>query len=314
MSHMTPSSVTHQQNQKSWRARLGGGLRARERQLIFTVVLPAILLYLTFRYYPVLRTLFLSLTDAQLIKPGYSFVGFANFAELFGDELFLKTLRNTTIYSAATTLIGTALSLALAFILNPLRRGGSLFRFIYFLPSLTSVVAIAAVWKWLYQPRFGLFNQALDLLGLPAIGWLNSPQWALPSLIIMALWAGVGYSALIFIAGLQGIPVMYSEAAVIDGASPLQVALRIKLPLLSRVVSFVLVSGFVGSFQSFQNAFVMTNGGPLDATRFVALHIYDYAFQRLQIGQAAAMSFVLLVVVSVFTVLQLRLQRSDWEL
>jgi multiple sugar transport system permease protein len=288
-------------------------LRSREHRLVLTFVVPALVSYAIFRFYPVLQTLVLSLTDAQLVKPGYQFVGLANFVDIVGDPLFAKVLSNTLIYSLATTALGTLFALGLALLINPIRRGSTALRLIYFLPSITSVVAVAAVWQWMFQPRFGLINYALGLVGIAPVPWLTSPQWALPSLVIMALWAGVGYSALIFVAGLQNIPPSLTEAALIDGASLRQMNWHIRLPLLSRVISFVVVTGFVGSFQAFQQAYVMTRGGPLDATRFIALHIYDTAFDRLKLGEAAAISFVMLVIVAVLTVLQLRLQRHDWE-
>lgn len=281
--------------------------------MVLTFVVPALLSYAVFRFYPVLQTLVLSLTNAQLVKPGYQFVGLANFVEILNDPLFGKVIANTLVYSVATTALGTILALALALLINPIKRGVGALRLIYFLPSITSVVAIAAIWRWMYQPRFGLINQVLNAFGLPDVAWLTSPQWALPSLVIMSLWAGVGFSALIFVAGLKSIPDSLAEAATIDGATPRQVNWHIRLPLLSRVIGFVVITGFVGSFQAFQQAFVMTRGGPLDATRFIALHIYGTAFDRLKLGEAAAISFVLLVIVAAFTVVQLRLQRSDWE-
>ena len=290
-----------------------GSLRARELRLAMGIVVPALLSYLIFRFYPIVQTLVLSLTNAELIRPSVQFVGLTNFIQLANDPLFLKVLGNTLLYALATTLLSTLAALGLAFLINPIERGGGALRLIYFLPSITSAVAIAAVWQWMYQTRFGLFNQILDTLGLKPVPWLTSTQWALPSLILMALWGGVGYSALIFVAGLKGIPHAFNEAARIDGATPLQVNWYIRLPLLSRVISFVVVTGFVGSFQAFQTAYVMTRGGPLDATRFIALLIFDTTFDRLRIGEAAAMSFVLLVIVAVFTGVQLRLQRHDWE-
>jgi ABC-type sugar transport system permease subunit len=161
---------------------------------------------------------------------------------------------------------------------------------------------------------FGFVNQTLSLFGVKPVPWLNSVEWAMPSLIIMAVWGGIGFSALIFFAGLKGIPREFSEAAIIDGASPLQAVWFIKLPLLSRPITFVMVTGIIGSFQVFQQVFLMTKGGPLDATQVLALHIYQYAFHRLQIGQAAAMSFILFLVVGLLTIVQVQLQKRDWEL
>ena len=285
-----------------------------QRRLALTIVAPAILYYLLLRYYPVGRTLYLSFTDARLLSPTYDFVGAQNFANLLGDPVFRKVLWNTTYYAFVTTTVTTVLAFLVALLFDPIRRGVGMLRLIYYLPTVTSAIAIATIWIWFYQPRFGLFNQILAFFSIPPISWLRSTEWAMPSLIIMSVWGGVGFSALIFIAGLKGIPNSYIEAARIDGAAPWQVAWHIKLPLLSRVITFVYVTGVIGSFQVFQQVYLMTSGGPLNATRVLALAIYEDAFQHLKIGQAAATAFVLFVVVGVLTVIQLRIQRNDWEL
>jgi len=282
--------------------------------MALTVVVPAILYYLILRYYPVGQTLFLSFTNATLLAPDYQFVGLHNFVTIFSEPVFLKVLWNTTYYAFITTALTTGLALGIAFLFDPIRRGVGLLRLIYYLPTITSAIAIATIWLWFYQPRFGLFNQILALFGTPPIAWLNSLAWAMPSLIFMSVWGGVGFSALIFIAGLQGIPSSLVEAALIDGASERQIAWHIKLPLLSRVITFVFVTSIIGSFQVFQQVYLMTRGGPLNSTRVLALEIYEDAFQHLKIGQAASIACVLFLIVGVLTIVQLRLQRSDWEL
>lgn len=291
-----------------------GGLRRRELLLILSTVGPAILYYLSLRYWPVLQTMLLSMTDAQLMTKDYNFIGAQNFIAIFTDKVFLKAIGNTTYYAFMTTILGTLLALILAFILNPIPHGNSLLRMLFFLPQVTSAIAIATIWLWLFQARFGLLNELLGLLGLSPIPWLASPKYALNSLILMALWGGVGYSSIIFIAGIRGIPRDYFEAARIDGASPLQMNLFITLPLLSRVITFIFVTGIIGSFQVFQQVFLMTRGGPLDSTRTISLMIYNTAFTRMRIGESASMAVVLFVIVSILTVVQLRMQRSDWEL
>jgi ABC-type sugar transport system permease subunit len=291
-----------------------GGIRRRERILILSIVGPAVFYYLVMRYWPVLQTLILSMTNAQLINPTYQFVGLDNFETIFRDPVFLRAIFNTTYYAFVTTLSGTVIALLLAFILNPLPYGNSLLRMLFFLPQVTSIIAIATIWLWLFQTRFGLLNYLLISMGFDAIPWLTSPKTALNSLILMALWGGVGYSAIIFIAGIRGIPKDFFEAARIDGASPIQMNLFITLPLLSRVITFITVTGIIGSFQVFQQVFLMTRGGPLDATRTISLMIYDTAFIRWRIGESASMAFVLFLIVSVLTIVQLRIQRADWEL
>ncbi|MCE7987019.1 MAG: sugar ABC transporter permease [Caldilinea sp. CFX5] len=310
----TTISTTQRQAPVKSSGWLGNRRAWPQRRMTLTIVVPALIYYLLFRYYPVVQTLFLSTTDATLLAPTYQFIGLANFVRIFRDPDFTQIIWNTTYYAFATTLLTTALALLVAFVFEPVRRGVGLLRLLYYLPTVTSTIAIAAIWLWFYQPRFGLFNQLLSMVGIPALGWLKSPDWAMPGLIIMAIWGGVGFSALIFIAGLQGIPQDYIEAAKIDGATGVQITRFIKLPLLSRVILFVVVTGIIGSFQVFQQVYLMTRGGPLGTTQVLALEIYQQAFQHLKIGMAASLSFILFVIVSLLTVAQLRLQRSDWEL
>lgn len=295
------------------RTRFLRGTRRNQQWLTLSVVIPAILFYVIFRYYPVVQTMFLSLTDAQLVNPNVHFVGGQNFVNLFNNATFRAALWNTTYYAFATTICTTIIGLALAFLFEPIERGSGLLRVIYFLPQVTSVIAIATIWLWLYQPRFGLFNQVLAFFGIPPISWLTSKAWSMPSLIIMSVWAGVGFSMLIFVAGLKGIPTEFSEAGVIDGASSWQLIWHIKLPLLQRVTTFVFVTGIIGSFQVFQQVYLMTHGGPLDSTVVIALLVYNTAFQDLRFGLASATALILFVIVGLLTILQLRMQKSDWE-
>jgi multiple sugar transport system permease protein len=289
------------------------GLRAKERIFILLVVVPAVTYYILLRYWPVVQTLSLSLTDAQLLSPSYNYIGIRNFTSIFDNEVFRKALWNTTYYAFITTIVGTAFALILAILLNPITYGNSIFRTLFFLPQVTSAIAIATIWLWLYQARFGLLNYLLSLIGFAPIPWLVDPRYALNSLVIMALWGGVGYSAIIFLAGIRGIPRTYFEAGAIDGANMLQMQFHITLPLLSRVISFVMVTGIIGSFQVFAQVYLMTQGGPLDSTRTLSLMIYQYAFNRLRLGESAAMAVVLFLVVSSLTLLQLKLQKNDWD-
>jgi multiple sugar transport system permease protein len=299
---------------RPWYKKLTGGVHRREYVMILIAVAPAVVYYTILRYLPVIQTLQLSLTDAQLVRRDYTFIGLKNFINIFTDPVFLKAIANTTYYAFVTTLLGTILALALAFILNPIPVGNNFLRMLFFLPQVTSAIAIATIWLWLYQPRFGLLNSVLGSFNLAAVPWLVSPRTALNSLILMALWGGVGYSAIIFIAGIRGIPLEYTEAAVIDGASPFQITWFITLPLLSKVIFFIVVTGVMGSFQVFQQVYLMTNGGPLDATRTISYSIYYTAFNQLKIGLAGAQAIVLFVIVTVLTLIQFRLQKEDFAL
>ena len=291
-----------------------GGIKRQERLLIISIVGPAIIFYVFLRYWPVLQTLVLSMTNAQLMTGDYHFIGFKNFITIFSDSVFQKALLNTTYYAFVATILGTTLAILVAFLLNPLPHGNNFLRLLFFLPQITSTIAIATIWLWLFQTRFGLLNQTLTLIGLQPVPWLTSPKYALNSIILMNLWAGVGYSAIIFIAGIRGIPKTFVEAAKIDGANPFQINLFIIIPLLSRVITFSLVTGIIGSFQIFQQVFLMTRGGPLDSTQTISLRIYEVAFNRLRVGESASMAVVLFVIVAALTIMQLKLQRNDWEL
>ena len=299
---------------KTHHAASKGGLKRHERIFIISLVGPAMLYYLVMRYWPVLSTLSLSLTNAKLVRPEYQYIGFENYIKIFQDEVFLRALWNTTYYAIVSTALGIILALLLAFILNPVPHGNNTLRMLFFLPQITSAIAIATIWLWMLQARFGLFNQVLTMIGLAPVPWLTSPKYALNSLILMSLWGGVGYSAIILIAGIRGIPKDYFEAARIDGASPWQLNRYITLPLLSRVILFLTVTGIIGSFQVFQQVFLMTRGGPLNSTRTISYMIYEQAFNRMNLGLSASMAAVLFLIVCTLTIAQLRLQRTDWEL
>lgn len=289
-------------------------VRRAERRFILAGMIPAVIFYLVFRFYPVGYAFYMSLHDWQLLGKTPVFTGFGNYARLLADPLFAKVIGNTFYFAILTTLLTTVISLSTAIILNPIGRGSTVFRLIYFLPVMTATIATATIWLWLYQARFGLFNQVLQLVGLPRIPWLISSTWAMPSIILMSVWGGIGFNVVIFLAGLRGIPREYYEAAAMDGASSPQMARRITVPLLSPVIAFVLATSLIGGFNVFQQVYLMTRGGPQDSTRVLALHIYEYAFLRLFMGQAAAMAFVLFAIVITMTVLQSRIQRVDWEL
>jgi ABC-type sugar transport system permease subunit len=292
-------------------AKKGLGPRRAEKRFIITALVPTVLFYLIFRFYPVGQALYMSLFDYQLMRKVNPFIGLKNYVTILTDSLFLKVIWNTFYYAFGTAIFITLLAFILAVILNPLRRGSVILRLIYYLPTVTSAIAISTIWLFLYQPQFGLFNQTLSMLGIPHMPWLTTPAMSMPSLIIMSVWGGVGFSMVILIAGLRGIPVEYYDAAAIDGASTWQRVWHITLPLVSPIITFVFITGLIDGFNIFQSVYVMTRGGPLDSTRVLALHIYEYAFKRLWIGQASAMAFVMFALLIALTVMQLRLQRED---
>ncbi len=293
------------------RAKKAAGPRGAEKRFIITALVPAILFYFIFRFYPVGQALYMSLFDYQLMRKVNPFIGLRNYVTILTDALFIKVIWNTFYFAFGTAIFITLLAFIMAVILNPIRRGNATLRLIYYLPTVTSAIAISTIWLFLYQQQFGLINQVLSMMSLPRVAWLTTPTMAMPSLIIMSVWGGVGFSMVILIAGLRGIPVEYYDAAAIDGASTWQRVWYITLPLVSPIITFVFLTGLIDGFNIFQSVYIMTRGGPLDSTRVLALHIYEYAFKRMWIGQASAMAFVMFAIVIGITIFQLRLQRKD---
>jgi len=228
------------------------------------------------------------------------YVGLENLARLWTDDRFWLSLRVTTIYTLVSVPLGLLLGFILALFLNTKVRGITVFRTVYYLPSIVPAVANAVLWAWIFNTEFGLANVALRAVGLPKIQWLQDPDWALPALIIMALW-GFGAGMVIYLAGLQGIPQSFYEAAEIDGAGRWAKLWHITIPLISPVIFFNLIIGIIGSFQVFVAGRLITNGGPQNATLFYVLYMYQNTFQNQKMGYAAAMAWVLFLIVTLLT-------------
>jgi multiple sugar transport system permease protein len=274
---------------------------------------PGLLLFVAFRLYPLLEGLRLSFTNARLGRATQTFVGLANYERLLEDSRFQVSLTNTAFYTVASTLPVLAIPLALAVALN---RGAlrTVLRSAFFFPFTLSVVTVGLTWLWLLDPVVGPFNYYLRTLGVPARSWLADPSTAMWVVIATTVWWVTGYYLVIYLAGLQDIPRDLYEAAAIDGASPWRSFWRITLPLLRPVLLFVFVTHIIGSFQLFGQVYVLTGGGPGDATRTVVQHLYETAFQNFfQFGAASAMAWVLFAVILIFSVLQFRLLRGHTE-
>jgi multiple sugar transport system permease protein len=271
---------------------------------------PAVAGLLLFFVGPMLFAAYISLHDWSIVEPVKPFVGLANYTELLADADFRHALGTSVLFTLHVP-VSMALALALALLLNRPLRGVGIFRTLFFLPSITSFVAIAMVWQWIYNPDFGLANWVLRLFGLPTSGWLTDPATALPALMLMAVWIGVGYQMVIYLAGLQGIPQSIHEAALMDGAGPVRRFFRITLPLLKPTTFFVLVTSIIGSFQVFTQVYIMTEGGPVRATDVVVYHIYSAAWDEFRMGAASAMSWVLFALLLAFTVIQFRLSGRE---
>ncbi|WP_425298594.1 carbohydrate ABC transporter permease [Paenibacillus uliginis] len=284
----------------------------------YMFIAPAILLLLTFSIIPIIIALVISFTDIDLAGlADYSNiqgVGFDNFINVFKDPVFLKSVYNTLFY----VIIGVPLVVLLAMSAALLLNYGTgwlfkMFRVVYYMPSITNIVAVAVVWGYLYNSHYGLFNYILSLVGIPAQQWLTDPTLAKLSLILLAVWKSIGLNMIIFLAALQGIPRSYYEAAEIDGANKRQKLFFITVPLLSFATFFVTITTLIGWIQFFEEPLVMTKGGPLNATMSMALFIYNNGFQLSNFGYAAAGSFVLFIILIITTMAQFALKKKDVE-
>lgn len=282
-------------------------------------IAPTLILLALFSLLPIVVALFISFTDMDLgglaSFSTIKFVGFDNYAEVIGDPVFLKSITNTLFYVIIGVPLVLLFSLAIALLINlGTSRLFKVFRVVYYLPSVTNVVAVAVVWGYLYNPTLGLFNYILDLAGLPGVPWLTEPTMAKVSLILLALWRAIGLNMIIFIAALQGIPKSYYEAAQLDGANTWQQVTQITIPMLRFAIFFVSITTMIGWLQFFEEPFIMTEGGPLDGTVSVALFIYNNGFKLSNFGYAAAGSFVLFAAIIVITLIQLKMQNKESDM
>jgi multiple sugar transport system permease protein len=287
-------------------------MRRRQSRTAWLLAIPFLLLFAVFTVGPVVASLLMSFTDLRstdLRTPlSVDLVGFANYADLFGDPLFRKTAVNTLIFVGVGVPLTMVLALAAAVGLNGIRRLRGFFRVGYYLPVVTSIVAVAVVWRFLLQPDTGPINQLLDAVGISGPNWLGSTTFALPSLIVMAAWRNLGYLMVIFLAGLQTVPREMLEAAEVDGAGTWQRFRHVTVPILRPTLLFGAVITAIGYMNFFEEPLVMTDGGPLDATRSVSLYVYDH-FGFGNYSYAAATSYVLFVAIVALTAVLFRVLR-----
>lgn len=287
----------------------------------FVFLVPALVLFGLIVVYPLGWAVSLSLQDWSFFGRR-GFVGLANYVRLIHDPLFWKSLRVTFTWTVGVVPAILAISLPLAVMLNaPWVRLRSVIRTGYFVPVVTNMVAAAFVWRWLFDPGFGVINFVLGRLGLGQPGWLADPAYALPAMMVVGVWKQVGQAMVLFLAGLQTIPQEFVEAAKIDGANSWQVFRKITLPLLNPTLLFVVVILVINAFRVFTIPFVMssgglqirTPGGPLDATRVIVLHIYDIGFRKFALGYASANAFVLMLLIIIVTLIQMRVIQRPFE-
>ncbi|MGQ0539921.1 MAG: carbohydrate ABC transporter permease [Gemmatimonadaceae bacterium] len=276
---------------------------------------PALLLIGIFFFLPIAAAFVLSFTDFDIYAIGdprnARFVGLRNYLRLLDTPLFWKALGNTFYFALVGGPLTIAVSLGAALLLNHRLAGlRGLFRTVYFAPFITTLVAVAIVWRYLFHTRYGLVNYALGSLGIDPVDWLGDPTWAMPAIIVMAVWKNFGYNMLIFIAGLQNIPAELYEAAELDGANAWQRFRNVTFPMLAPTFLFVGVVTMIGYFQLFAEPYVMTAGGPLRSTTSVVLLMYEEGFRWWRMGFAAAVAFVLFGIMLVWTFLQSRVQRG----
>jgi multiple sugar transport system permease protein len=276
---------------------------------------PAVLILALFFFLPILASFLLSVTDFDIYSLASTsnarFVGWENYRHLLTTPVFWQALGNTLFFVALGGPLTVVVSLASAIAVDSkLARFKTVFRTIYFAPVVTTLVAVAVVWRYLYHTRYGTFNYLLGLIGIGPIDWLGNPRWAMLAIIFLAVWKNFGYNMVIFIAGLQSIPEEMFEAARIDGAGSWRAFWHIKLPLLAPTFFFVGVTTMIGYFQLFAEPYVMTQGGPLKSTYSVVLYMYEEGFRWWNIGYASSVAFVLFLIILLATMVQVRLQRG----
>jgi multiple sugar transport system permease protein len=284
----------------------------------FLFLLPALLVLGLFFFAPIAAAFVLSLTDFDIYALADSsnarWVGWENYRRLLGEPKFHWALVNTLYFVCVGGPLTVVVSLSAALLVNSkLTRFKTLWRTVFFAPVVTTLVAVAIVWRYLYHTRYGTLNYALSWLGIGPVDWLGDPRWAMPAIILLAVWKNFGYNMVIFVAGLQSIPEELYDAARIDGAGSWHTFWNIKLPLLAPTFLFVGVTTMIGYFQLFAEPYVMTQGGPLFSTYSVVMYMYEEGFRWWNIGFASAIAFVLFAIILAVTMVQVRLQRRGME-
>ena len=294
---------TQTRSRSRWRKALAHNLPA------YLFLLPALILFGTFAWYPIVRGFIISFQRIDLINPP-QWVGLDNFRLVLNDPLFFRAWRNTLQFTLLALLLGYLVPLLLAILINEMRHGKAYFRLAFYLPVILPPMVSILLWKWLYDPGPGLANSVLRSLGFAPQQWLQSPRTAILSLVIMSTWANAGGTMLLYLAALQGIPAHLYDAAEIDGANLWRRLAHITLPQIRTVMLILLVLQIIGTMQVFTEPFVMTDGGPVNSTITVLLLLYRYAFKFQNFGAASALGLILFVVLALFSLVYFRLTRK----
>lgn len=289
---------------------------SRQVRAAYLFLLPGLLVLTVFFFLPIAGALVLSFTDFDIYGiadiGNVRFTAFSNYVELFADPVFWTAVKNTFYFVLVGGPLSVGVSLAAAMLVNTKGiRFKGFFRSAYFAPVVTTLVAVAVVFRFLYHSRYGLINYALAWVGIEPINWLSDPTWAMPAIILLAVWKNFGYNMIIFIAGLQSIPNYLYEASTVDGANAWHRFKNITLPMLAPTFLFVSIITMIGYFQLFAEPYVMTEGGPLNSTLSVVLYLYQEGFRWWDMGYAAAIAFVLFVIILIGTAIQLKLQKEQ---
>jgi len=278
----------------------------------YLFIAPATIYLLLFSFVPMVVAAYLSLHRWHLLKPDHPFTGLRNYLDALSDPFFRNAFYNTFLFALLSVPLGLISSLAIAVLVNQKLRGVSFFRTLYYIPAISSGVAISMVWIWIFMPQDGLINFCLRLLGFNgSTDFLNDTRFALPAIVLMSLWIGLGPRMVIFLAGLQGIPESLYESAAIDGANAWQRFRHITVPMLVPTTFFVLVTSTISAFQLFTQVYIMTQGGPRRTTDVVVYHIYKEAWHNFQLGHASAQSYLLFAAILLISLVQFRLMRKQ---
>jgi multiple sugar transport system permease protein len=280
----------------------------------YVALLPILALFVFLRVIPISRSLQLSFFRSNMINPVATFIGLNNYRDLLKDHLFLLAIRNTTFFAIFTVLFSVLIALALGVLLAKVTRLSSWYEALYFLPVITPMVPVSVIWKWIYDPSYGLLNYALSWFGVQPLGWLIYPELALWAVIILSVWKAIGYNMVIFLVGIRDIPDVYYEAAQLDGAGSWALFRHITLPLLRPILLFVMIVSTIGAYNVFTSVYILTTGSQGasgNSVRVLVYDIYENAFRYFKWGYASAEAVCLFIIVLALTLVQLRIGRSS---
>lgn len=263
---------------------------------ILMFMLPAVIPLVVFWIYPMLESLRISATNWDYMSPEYRYVGLSNYTDLLGDSAFHRVLANTLYFCAGTSILSLLAGLILALLLFRLGRGEGLFRSVLFLPWITPAIAVSIVWVWIFNPETGFANFLLTLAGIPALPWIESSVWAMPSVIILSVWKYAGYNMIFFLAAMYKVPEQLYEAGAIDGVNPLRKLFHITLPAISPTTFFLIIINLITCMQAYDQILILTQGGPAGSTRTVLFYYFQLAFSQFNMGQATATATILILI------------------